>query len=91
MPHTYILFSKALNKFYVGATTDTLQNRLSKHLSNHKGFTAKAKDWIIVHKEEFSSFQLALAREKQIKKWKSRKKIVNLVGLEHPDLSSGES
>jgi putative endonuclease len=45
MFHTYILNSKkVLNKFYVGLTGDNLENRLKKHLNQHKCFTAKAKD-----------------------------------------------
>ncbi len=57
-----------------------------EHLSNHKGFTSKAKDWKIVYSEAFSSKELAHLREREIKKWKSRKKIERLIfDSEHPD------
>jgi putative endonuclease len=50
-----------------------------KHLANHKGFTAKAKDWVICFTEGFSSKTEALKREKQLKNWKNREKIKQLI------------
>jgi putative endonuclease len=79
MHYTYILFSQSANKYYIGATSDDLQERLRRHLSNHKGFTGKHSDWTMVYHETFESFSEALAREKEIKKWKSRKKIELLI------------
>ena len=79
MHYTYILFSQSANKYYIGATSDGLQERLRKHLSHHKGFTGKYSDWTMVYHETFESFCEALAREKEIKKWKSRKKIELLI------------
>jgi putative endonuclease len=74
----YILFSKALNKYYVGSTSN-IDERLKKHLSNHKGYTSMAKDWEIVYTESFDDRTSALVREKQIKRWKSRKMIEHLI------------
>jgi putative endonuclease len=76
---TYILFSKTLDKYYVGFTGDDLVNRIRKHNSNHKGFTGGFGDWELVYKEEFSDKKMAHSREKQIKGWKSRKLIAQLV------------
>ncbi|MGE8553535.1 MAG: GIY-YIG nuclease family protein [Chryseobacterium jejuense] len=42
--YCYILYSESLEKYYIGHSCDDLQERLRKHLSNHKGFTSKAKD-----------------------------------------------
>ena len=97
MSYIYILFSATLNRYYIGHTTTTPQERLQKHLTNHDGFTAKAKDWVIVHQETFDSKNLALRRELAIKAKKSRTYIeklidsVSTVGFEHPDLQSGGS
>ena len=55
------------------------ENRLHKHLTNHDGFTAKAKDWEIVYQEKFETKQEAHLRELDIKKKKSRKYIDALV------------
>ena len=76
---TYILFSKKLNKFYVGFTGDDMPIRLAKHLANHKGFTAKAKDWMVVYTEQFVTKSEAMKREKQIKGWKSNIRIKELI------------
>jgi putative endonuclease len=81
MAFTYILYSKTLDKYYIGSTEGLLDARLKKHLSNHKGFTGKAKDWLVVYYEEFSEKHDALSREKQIKAWKSRKQIEILIGI----------
>jgi putative endonuclease len=64
----YILFSPSLNKFYLGHSGESLDIRLRKHLSNHKGFTSKAKDWTVVYSESFPSKKLAYQRELQVKK-----------------------
>ena len=83
----YILHSKSLGKFYIGHTSD-LQERLRKHNSNHKGFTGGVGDWEIVYTENYSTKELAYAREREIKKWKSKvriQKLIAIYGSEHPD------
>ncbi|MDQ3191676.1 MAG: GIY-YIG nuclease family protein [Bacteroidota bacterium] len=84
----YILFSQSLNKYYVGYTGDTLEERLKKHNSNHKGFTGGKGDWLLKYSEVFEEKSSALKREKEIKKWKSRNMIEKLIssdGSVHPD------
>jgi len=76
----YILHSDLLNKFYVGFTADSPDERLKKHLAKHNGFTSKATDWKIVYTEFFLDKLSAMNREKQIKNWKSRKMIEKLIG-----------
>jgi len=85
--YLYILYSFTADRFYIGHTQN-LKDRLRRHNSNHKGFTGKFKDWKIVYEEEYSLKELAYAREREIKKWKSRKKIKELIlknKSEHPD------
>jgi putative endonuclease len=79
MAYLYILFSPTLNKYYIGHTTMLPDMRLQKHLTNHDGFTAKAKDWIIVYQESFDSKELAFKREVDIKNKKSRIYIEKLI------------
>ena len=81
--HVYILYSPSRNKYYVGHTGDDLSERLRKHNSNHKGFTGKTGDWTIVYTEAFDTKELAYKREREIKAWKSRKRIAQLTGSEH--------
>ena len=78
MYYLYILYSQKLDKYYIGHTSD-LEGRLRRHLSNHKGFTGSQSDWLIVYTEQFTSKELAYQRERQIKKWKSRKMIEKLI------------
>ncbi len=79
MFNVYILYSLALNKYYIGFTGNDIEHRLTKHLSTHKGFTAKAEDWKLVYSEKYETKELAMKREKEIKKWKSRKMIEKLI------------
>jgi len=88
MYSVYILYSILLNRYYVGYTGMVLEERLKKHLSNHKGYTGKANDWEIVYRELYDIKGDAYMREREIKGWKSRKKIEELIkgtGSEHPD------
>jgi putative endonuclease len=78
--HCYILYSATKDKNYVGHTGDALEVRLRKHNSNHKGFTGGRGDWTLVHKEAFNTKSEASARERQIKRWKSRVMIEQLIG-----------
>ena len=87
---TYILYSEKLDKFYIGFTGDGIEERLSKHLANHKGYTAKAKDWQLVYREIFESKQEAMQREKQLKGWKSNKRIKELIFRSSSRKLSGE-
>ena len=76
--HFYIIYSLSIDKFYIGHTAD-LEDRISKHNSNHKGFTGKANDWELVYSESYDSKTEAYARERQVKKWKSRRNIEALI------------
>ncbi len=75
----YILFSEIKNKYYFGYTGDVLEERLRKHNSNHKGFTGGIGDWELKYSEVYSTKEEAIVREKQIKSWKSRKRIEELI------------
>ena len=79
MFYVYILFSKTQEMYYVGSTAMALAERFRRHLSAHKGFTARAKDWEVVYFESFSTKSAAILREQEIKKWKSKVKIVALI------------
>ena len=79
MALTYILYSAFLDQYYIGHTTDSLEERLRRHLSNHDGHTSKAKDWKVVFTREFEEKKDANAFERKIKGWKSRKMIEQLL------------
>ena len=77
--YTYILFSPGRNKYYIGHTGDILQERLRKHNSDHNGFTGGIGDWVIVYFKSYPTKIEAYKREREIKAWKSRKRIEELI------------
>ncbi|MDB5132407.1 MAG: hypothetical protein JWR02_2156 [Mucilaginibacter sp.] len=79
MYFVYILYSVTKGKYYIGSCED-VNKRVVKHNTNHSGFTGKTGDWTIKWREEHAGKAEALKREKQIKAWKSRKMIENLIG-----------
>ncbi len=83
MPKTmctfYILYSQTKDKYYVGHTCDAIEERIRKHNSNHKGFTGGIGDWSLVYSETFNTKSEAYKRELEVKAWKSRKRITQLV------------
>jgi putative endonuclease len=79
MAFVYILYSKTLDRYYIGSTDSTVEDRLRKHLTDHSGFTAKAKDWVVVYSEYQNDKKASMRRERQIKSWKSRVKIKELI------------
>ncbi len=74
----YIIYSKSIDRFYIGHTNNIL-DRITKHNTNHDGFTGKTNDWILVYSEKFKSRRLAYERERQVKKWKNRNRIMQLI------------
>ena len=75
----YILYSCELDKYYIGYTTDSISERLRRRLSNHKGFTSRAKDWLLVYSEVFDTKAEALKRERELKGWNSRDRVRELI------------
>ena len=67
----YILFSKSIDRYYIGQTQN-LEDRLYRHRNSGSKSTKKAKDWELVYTECFINRSLAVARELEIKRKKSR-------------------
>jgi putative endonuclease len=78
MAFVYILYSKSLNRYYVGSCLD-LDLRLKEHLSKKfdGGFTSKASDWLLFYTIPNLEYE-ARKTEAHIKKMKSRKYIEDL-------------
>ena len=74
----YILYSLTKDKFYIGFTSN-LEERIIRHNQKSKGFTGKINDWKMIYSEAYNTKSEAMAREKQIKSWKSRIKIQQLI------------
>ena len=74
----YILFSESKNRFYIGYTSN-LEERIIRHNQKSKGFPGNTNDWRVVYFEKYQTKELAQQRELQIKSWKSRIKILELI------------
>ena len=85
MYYCYILYSHRINKYYIGSTAD-LNERLQRHNCSHKGFTSTGKPWEIKYYEVFESKGRAIRREMELKSYKDRNKLEELIraGSEHP-------
>jgi putative endonuclease len=73
--YVYIMASTVAGTLYIGVTSD-----LIKRVWEHKneicgGFTKKYKVHRLVYFETFGSIELAIEREKKLKKWKRAWKI----------------
>jgi hypothetical protein len=58
---------------------DVIKTESFPFLDELAGVLAKAKDWKVVHTEQFASKADAMQREKQIKGWKSNIRIKDLI------------
>ncbi|MCD4664887.1 MAG: GIY-YIG nuclease family protein [Bacteroidales bacterium] len=67
-----------MDKYYIGHSSDIV-DRVRKHNTNHKGFTGQTNDWTAVYFEEYTTKSKAYARERQVKKWKNRKRLEQLI------------
>ena len=88
--HVYIMASKS-RTLYVGVTSDLLRRVFEHKNKIGNGFTGKYNINRLVHFEETTDANAAIAREKQIKGWLRSRKIV-LIEEQNPtwdDLSSG--
>ncbi|MBP9029778.1 GIY-YIG nuclease family protein [Tenuifilum sp.] len=81
MHYTYIIYSSSTDRFYIGSTSDEISQRIRRHNAPHRGFTSMANDWRLVYLEQFDSIQQARKRERQIKAWKSRKRMNLLIRI----------
>ncbi len=87
MASCYVIFSESIDKYYVGSTRETVEQRLKKHNENRYGnqaFTFAANDWHIYLEIAATDYSHALRIERKIKSMKSRIFINNL--KKYPEL-----
>lgn len=82
-PCVYILASGRNGTLYIGVTSDIV-DRISTHKQGLiDGFSKRYGVHILVHVEHFDTMDVAIAREKQLKKW-SRARKVALIERKNP-------
>ena len=67
MYYVYILYSKKLDRYYVGSTNNVI-DRLRRHNSGQGKYSAKGAPWELVKKFETSTRSDAVKLEMKIKK-----------------------
>jgi putative endonuclease len=79
MPYfVYILYSDKNKKFYIGSCED-LSIRLTQHNSGRNKSTHSGIPWHLKYFENYETRKLAVKREMEIKKKKSRQYIESLI------------
>ena len=89
--YVYILANRSRG-LYIGVTND-IARRLAQHRAATSGFAARYRCARLVFVETASDARTAIAREKQLKKWRREKKIA-LIQAMNPgwdDLSADPS
>jgi len=82
--YVYILASKRNGTIYIGVTGDLIK-RVWEHKNDlADGFTKKYQVHMLVYFEQTESVESAIIREKQLKKWNRKWKLV-LIEKENPD------
>lgn len=74
-PAVYILSSKRNGTLYIGVTSDIIKRVWEHKNSVVEGFSKKYGVYMLVYFEMHDTMESAIAREKQMKKWKREWKI----------------
>ncbi len=78
MWYVYIIYSKKIDKYYVGYT-DNLEWRIERHNSGWGKYTRRGIPWELVYNESFETKSKAIKREREIKRKKSRRYFKELI------------
>ena len=87
MAFTYIIYSKSLDSFYVGACHNNLKQRINNHVNGFyggKSYTHVVNDWELQFAFETKDYGHATRIERKIKSMKSKVYIKNLI--KYPEL-----
>ena len=80
----YIMSNQNRTVFYVGVTSN-LESRVLAHKTGESSFTSKYNCHHLLYFEDFADISNAIAREKQLKKWRREWK-EELVKKENPEM-----
>ena len=76
--YVYILYSRKLDKYYIGQTND-LGDRFIRHNQGRSKSTKGGRHWLLVYAKQFRTRSDAAKFEYHIKKQKSRSYIEKLI------------
>ncbi len=70
MYYVYVLKSKKDSSLYIGRTSD-LRRRMQEHNDGRSKYTKYKRPWMLIYYEAYRSKRDAIARERQLKEYKS--------------------
>ena len=79
--YVYIIQSQKDGRYYIGYAADPFL-RLERHNEGWSRSTKGYTPWKLIYTEEFETKSEALARERQLKSWKSRKALEDLIACD---------
>ena len=71
MYFVYTLYSKRLDRLYIGQTQN-LDKRVNEHRNGLSKFTSRTSDWELIYSENCETRRQAMKRERQLKSHKGR-------------------
>ena len=83
-PCTYILAKHKNGTTYIGVTSNLTQRMWQHRNGTTGGFAGRYRTYRLVNFELFGTMELAIGREKQLKRWHRQWK-VNLIEAHNPD------
>ena len=78
MYYVYILKSLKDGSYYIGSTRD-IEARLQRHNQGRSNYTKNRGPWKLVYSEQHPDRSSAMKREREIKNWKSKQCIEELL------------
>jgi putative endonuclease len=78
---TYILQSETTKGLYIGYTSD-IERRLQQHNESTGKYTSNKGKWVILFYKKFDNKTLAISLERKLKKWKSKKRVLEWIEKE---------
>jgi putative endonuclease len=89
--YVYIIKSTSRpEKIYIGSTND-IKRRIRNHNQGNTRSTRYFTPWILIYNEKYTTRKEALIRERQLKKWKNRKRIDSLIEKTSAHSSAGRA
>lgn len=78
MYYIYVLESLNSGRYYIGYTSN-IEQRIGVHNKGKNKSTKSSRPWKLIYKEEYGTQKDAIRREKELKSWKKRSRIRNMI------------
>jgi putative endonuclease len=79
MYFTYVLYSKGFDKIYVGFSSELTSRLISHNDKRNTGWSSRYQPWELLYSEEHPTKSEAMQREKQLKSFRGREFIRELI------------